>query len=74
MASPYSSSVSNPRSANAQERERIREAQGRMAANPCITFSGIPTVRNLATWIDKAYWRLSEVKNMNIFCGPKPDF
>ena len=30
---------------NAQERERVREAQVSLAANPCITFSGIPTVR-----------------------------
>ena len=38
---------------NAQERERVREAQARMAVNPCITFSGIPTV---------TVWRSVETK------------
>jgi hypothetical protein len=42
---------------NAQERERVREAQARMAANPCITFSGIPTMR---------VWRPGEAKPAGI--------
>jgi hypothetical protein len=38
---------------NAQEKDRVCEAQARMAANPCITFSGIPTAR---------LWRPGKIK------------
>jgi hypothetical protein len=42
---------------NSLERERFREAQARMAANPCITFSGIPTMR---------IWRPGDIKPPSI--------
>jgi hypothetical protein len=43
---------------NAHERERVREVQVSLAANPCITFSRIPTVRA---------WRPRDIKPSGIF-------